>query len=650
MYPPGRPVWTISLRPGPDQQLSTRYFRGYDLPAGPAFLRDRAALATGFDYLGDTGLLALSALLDPSRSHHLQTVLTGGDSARLGDALFDILFPVRDEQRWRPTLNTIAESRPGVDAEPTRHPLRIRIVTTDPVLAGLPWRMTSFQGKWLLDHGWTFEVTSVQAPIGPFDLVVPCGFLVLAPEYEGAQSLKTDQHLLDLRTILDAAAPQWQSSGLVQVAKTRVELSHWLKAMAPAILYFYGHAQVRKEQLCLDLGRGAEPLSMDELNRLLRQDLPTEQLPRLAYLNACTTAASGWSSAGHQLGPEVRLVLTNRTPVFSTHAAATAQRFFIQVLAEKSDPVVALHTLGDDATRRDYQWAVLCLHSSYGNSQIDSSHDAPPDEHAAKRLDRVLPKAAADAHVTQLLASKDRRVDALVAYAEPRRMVHRFSWQACDYLRRDKKHPLHYMAVRFPTDPDPSRLPQLLDEALREVLKAAPTELMGQALRRSMPQHARVLWLEWTREQLTEPVPLTAWLRYCCDTLARACPDSLRVIAYLGIELAVEDHLDLVAAIDEQHVLLNDHQLRFGCAALPVLPGVTLSDLVNFFTNGVNTTCPPGKRHDAARLVFARSRGDYQEAVDLIEQGAKERWTLAFFESIGDKSAGGPPAKSKRFY
>lgn len=643
LYPRNRPIWTIRLRMNAGPHLETRYFRGYELPDGDPFVRSAQALAASYDFLGCTGLAALQRLLDTSNLHHLQSLLAGGDSARLGNVLFDLLFPLSEEARWRPTLNALVGSRPGVDAEPIRHKMRVRIVTTDPLLAGLPWRMTSYQGKWLIDHGWTFEVSSIQEQGPTLDLVAPCPFLILAPEYEGTRDLKSNQHIQDLKSILNAAAPNWESSGLVQIVRNRAELEHALGGMQPDVLYFYGHAVVVKEQLCLDLA--GDLLSLDELNRLLRRYLTTEQLPRLAYLNGCTTAASGWHSAGHQLGPDIRLVVTHRTPVFTGHAAATARGFFIKMLSDRADPIAALHGLGDHETRRDYQWATLCIHSSYADSQISTPDIPRPDPDSADRLDRTVPKATADSHVTALLANKDRRVEALLAYGEAHRNVHLFGWQACDYLRREKKHQLHHIRVPFPADHDTNRLPKLLDEALRAALNASETEPLEQALRRVMPHHARVLWLEWTRERLDAPVPVIAWLKYGCDVLSRDCPSSLRIVTYLGMEISEDKHAKFIATVEDQHEALNAHRTSFGCTTLPMLPSVTRSDLINFFTDTRNTTCPRGRVHDAAKLIFGRCKGDYREAVKLIKQGEVQRWPVEFFERLSDKQPGLPAEK-----
>ena len=75
--------------------------------------------------------------------------------------------------------------------------LRIRVWTDDPVLLGLPWRLTTWKGLRLVDMnpGWTFEVTATEPKDRTVEFHSLSSVLVVAPRVAGLASLDTDLHL-----------------------------------------------------------------------------------------------------------------------------------------------------------------------------------------------------------------------------------------------------------------------------------------------------------------------------------------------------------------------------------------------------------------------------------------------------------------------
>ncbi len=608
---------------------------------GAPVIRNLSEFGRDFDYRGHIGVDGVGMLLDLGEEKLLEKFLTGTYAARLGGVLFELLFPPGGP--WQSALNRIASTTAGVNTPPTRFPVRLRVLTSDPVFAGLPWRLTAFEGKWLVDHGWTFEVTAESRPGPDLQMLLPCKILVIAPEHNDMHEMRTAEHIADIRSILLRADPTWGHYDVLRVVRSRAEFLQALPEMKPDLLYYWGSSGVEQGQLCLHLGAPGEKresLSFDEMKRLFASH---KHFPQIAYLNSCMTAATGWHAAGHQLCPEVPVVLAQRTTAFVNHAARSALRWLVALVEERQDPVIAAHRLDDEDTRRDFQWCTLIVHAAYGDSIIEAARRTT---HGYMRLDRSMPKAIADQHITLLLNSRDRRVESLVAYGAPGNLVSRFSWQARDYLQRIQRHRVHRVRVSLPTEP--TCFHERLDCALRTGLGIATDQSLGDALRRCMPPQTTLLWLDWgTTEYVPSsemsPVPLRSWLEYCCDVLARHCPDSLRIVCYLGLELPDQEHAALRIAIDDFHVRRTDHYVRFGCAALPLSPRITLGDLINFFSEQSNHTCPTGRIRTAAELIYERSDGVYEKAVELIRLGEEKRWIYAYFNELMEKPATVPP-------
>lgn len=171
--PSGAPVAddTREAQPSPPKP-GTTVRHDYDLVVRLERRRDKDTVEVSYEHPdgsplpGDAYTVNVSAvkeigrLLDADEPDALQQALAGGAST-LGSALFALLL-----SDWENVLGQV-NGRPG-DAHdtspqptPTHRPLRVRIATADPLLSGLPWRMTTWDRQPLLDRGWTFAVTSL---------------------------------------------------------------------------------------------------------------------------------------------------------------------------------------------------------------------------------------------------------------------------------------------------------------------------------------------------------------------------------------------------------------------------------------------------------------------------------------------------------
>lgn len=283
---------TVRLLRGPGGRLQVRHL----LP------RQREVARHVVEDAGLQGIRALDEALDQGAWVKLQQHLAGAAATNAGQMLWELLFG--DGDGWQQVLGQVcgAEVR-----NPTRHAVRLRIWTEDPLLLAVPWRLLAFQGKALLDHGWTMEAVQDERCEGVLHLSPPLPILVLAPEYPGWPDIGSAVHVDALKDVLERLSPRCVHPDYFQAVRDREALATALAGMRPTFLYYYGHGEALKDQLCLRLGV-KELLPMADLKRMMNG-----AYPKVAFLNGCMTGATGWHSAGHQLGPDVKVVITNRT-------------------------------------------------------------------------------------------------------------------------------------------------------------------------------------------------------------------------------------------------------------------------------------------------------------------------------------------------
>src|SRR5690349_12789767 len=82
--------------------------------------------------------------LDQGTAEEIAHLLTGEGAAPAGRALFETLFG--DETRFAALLRDLSGD-PAADAYKYKNPLRVRVATADPLLAGLPYPLTAIAGQ-----------------------------------------------------------------------------------------------------------------------------------------------------------------------------------------------------------------------------------------------------------------------------------------------------------------------------------------------------------------------------------------------------------------------------------------------------------------------------------------------------------------------
>lgn len=173
----------------------------------------------------------------------------GGDfsiPASWGASLARVLFG--PDSQWRPVLRALfGIPEPAAQPTPVRGPARLRVCTEDPLLAGLPWRLTSWNGRVLaeMSPGWIFEVSRTVDPTADMTTTAPCNVLVVAPAAASeAGKLHDPMHPKAIAEVLGSVWPTGRDPGYLHVVRTRRALATALDGMHPHVVYVYATGEV----------------------------------------------------------------------------------------------------------------------------------------------------------------------------------------------------------------------------------------------------------------------------------------------------------------------------------------------------------------------------------------------------------------------
>lgn len=517
---------------------------------------------------------ALGGVLGEAPAGNARQAAARGD----GEALFRVLFP--DDAAWQRVLQKVVHAPVG--QHPAGHDLRVRVHAADPACHGMlawPWHKAAYRGLRMLD--WTYEATLAELATGPCDLRLPCA-VVAAGEAAGAAFLPS----LHEKLALVAEGGRQADEDHLRLAPTPEALARRLAEAPPALVYLAGRA---------------DPAWLEALDRAAPE-----------HLLALCLSGPGWVDLAPRAAARLPLVAVARGgDETGQHQGVLA--FLDACLAQGKEPVRAAAELE------------LVLYTRYQTWAARAVAVGRPWRHAHLRVDRDVQRALVEKHVADLQASKDRRVEALVAYAAPRNKLDEFWRQALDYLDR-RGVPYRRIPLSLPgRRGDDLRL--ALPEELRRQLGAREGEPTPSLLRRWAVGGARVLWLDWGchQEGALQPADLKRLLQFSQAELCRDCPPDLRIVSYVALELPAEKHQKLERFVEGCETDL--FQDRFRCTLLPALGQVKKKDLLNFLSDPANTTCTPMQMEKAARLIDEHARGDYEHTVALIEEAERVTWS-----------------------
>ena len=638
---------TISLeRTGGNLRAS--YYDGKTRPIGEAASVPWASIGTKFTYAGQgetaRGIDGINAVLDHGDMHELIRYFTRERLVEIGHILFTVLFG--NSERWEPVLRELFHEHAGPRPNPPRYGVRVRIVTSVRELVDLPWRLSAWKGKFLADSGWTFEVSTYLRPSHDVEFETPCPILVIAPEYRGMEDIGTEQHLQALR---QALPEQYHASSYLRVVKTRPEVRDAFLGMHPRVLYYYGHAELQGQQLCLLFGD-----QHGEIDRVIADDLKrmlAGHYPHVAYINACKSGTGGWFSVGYQLSPDVPVVIANATTSWSAFSGPAAISFLGRVLADGHDPVIAAHELDDQISTRGFEWAMRTINANYRNWDAEPLASMGPLTPIGLRLDRDSSRERALSRVAGLVRSDEHRVMVMISYADEGNRVDLVDQQIKDHLEDHAYHlaQITWRRVRFPEGDNLANFD--LERSLAESLDASPGEPITYALRRNARglevagTATPIVWLDWgvfghLYGRIIRRNGFMRWIEYCSE-LAQNTPADIRVISYMGFEIEMAAHAKLEDLIRDQ-ALRSLANKAFSVELIPPLPTLHTIDIARFLQDRNNSRCPPELVMDMAQLLFKTAQGQYARTLEYIETAERDGW-YNLFRELSPKSGPNSP-------
>jgi len=262
------------------------------------------------------------------------------------------------------------------------------------------------------------------------------------------------------------------------------------------------------------------------------------------------------------------------------------------------------------------------------------------------RLDRDPQKALVGKQVSQLLRSDTRRILVLVAHASPTNAVEHFAAQLRDHLVPEVGDTVRWIELKFPEDRG-AGLSRHLEDELRLQLDGKPGEPMSLLLRRQAPSTAApgILWLDWgtfgdgqpqgalTRKQLN------TWLRFAGEALGVHCPEDVRLVSFLAMDLEESKHERLVRTLQELRREPWCRRPELQLSHLPALGALTEDDLFTFLEDPGNSSCPPSLRTEAAQRMIEATGGEMEKTVKLLDEAEAGDWYELLDRLRGEQGA-----------
>lgn len=638
--------------------------RTYVVPGFGVVGEHRGPLASlGTMYrVGDAhGLVALSQLLARGDQAELEQHLRGAALDRAGAALFEAFFG--DERTFGPVLRrAFQRAEDGIRLDPIREALRVRICTQDPLIHGLPFRAMMYGGLLLVDHGWTFEVSRDEQPSEQREFVPPGSVLIVAPDYEGMPPIGTDAHVRALTRLFESLAPGFTSTPRFHVVQSFQEVAVAVEGMNPEVVYYYGHGESEGDELFLLLGEGTgERIPMRDFARQIKQ-----AAPNVVVLNGCKTGQAGLQSGGHQLLPEVPLVVTNATTAYSRAAGEFALQWLRTWFQDGCDPIEALHDLGGRASTFGFEWLTPIVHANYAVFKTRELTVGPADLAylPPEWLDREEQRARVFGYVSELARDPKRRVLALVGTGCPGNHLELLSKQIIDRIEIDAGERLRIQPIQvtFPIDrassfPEATASADLGERIAAKLRAELRTDgpivhaVKARAPRRTaggMP----IVWLDWQvfsgevssasgRQAYLDSASLLAWLEFVRDQLSTSCPDDLRIVVMLSLELSKEKLESVNEALRswESDPDLGLRTPRFRFRTVSPLRDVKQDEILDYLEHA---DCPIAA--ELASLLYQKTGGQYEKTVEYLRRGAPTWYPLR------DELTGGKAPKRKALF
>jgi hypothetical protein len=287
-------------------------------------------------------------------------------------------------------------------ADPTRHPLRVRLLTDDERVWTLPWATIAYRGRRLAGDGWTVELHAAShsgfPEFPPHTCYFP-GKVVLIGTGDGAQTRQAMAHLHDVQRFFHR---HWQQAPEPVLVSTNSELRAALRTGSTRLVYHYGAAS--RDGLLLEGTESCFPWS--ELADLLQRSRSASAV----FLNLLGKTSFGAISQAHVLlNGAMAVLLQCNEHLAATTAARAALDWLHSVFAasERLDPVVALH---------QHQHGQVAAWTQYASWHTIAPKRLDMPGLVNLLLDRRSQRAELSTAQNEFYTFKDRRIYQAVAF------------------------------------------------------------------------------------------------------------------------------------------------------------------------------------------------------------------------------------------
>ena len=560
--------------------------------------------------------------------------LPGELAARWGALLGQLLLGLPAARLARLLRTLFDRPPPAAAPNPSWMPVHLRVCTSDPLLVGLPWRLARWDGVPLVDSGWQFSTSSVADPSEHPVVPAPAGVLIVAPHGAAPGRAKPTPAEATVSALADALRQVWPSprrAENVRAVRTRSELEDALRGSRCHLIYVCGTLHGDPAVLQLDDGGAAGSLPLAHLAELIAR---TPTRPAAIYLDL-SGQLKDLAVAVLALGELVPLVVWRRVGERQSDSTTIACAWLRCWLQNGLDPLAALHeVLAQHPTSREA--ATLAVHARYRNwTTVLAAPWRASLPHL--KLDRDEQKALLGKHLDELVRSDTRRVLALVAYGSADNLLSELPEQLQYHLERgaERAADINWRRLQFPDSRH--ELARALEEELRLQLWAQSGETLARVLRRHAPNvtasgRRAVLWLNWGLARRgngeageLQPEALSDWLRFTSEVLGAGCPDDLRVVSYLALELDRSAHGELSKQLQDERWRPWGKNPRFRLSVLPPLGEVSEEHLYDFLVEE-GSGCDPAIQEEVAQRLVAQTGGCFARVVELIEVAERGSW------------------------
>lgn len=509
-----------------------------------------------------------------------------------GQQLLELLFG--DATSSRPILDELFRHK---NANYTWRPVDLRIVSDEPSLARLPWRLLAHNGRFLIDDGWT---------------------VVLGREVEPSAHVQIDSR----REVLIAAAgddaglaetlaaflrERWEipkEDGRLRISRSAKDLRWAFRGMNPQMVILTGECS--GNELLFSDGK----LTLAELAALAAAEV---------MVAACAPVQlEAISCLGKML----------LFPRLEEKGLLFGERFlllFQNLLVDLLDPPSAVHRLHDKKAAPAPDLATWCLCADYASWSAPVGHKAP-SKTTKLLLDRIEQKNVAAGLCWDLAKPESvHKVLVILAHAGPGAAVAQHADQLFATLQQKYGNQIALQKAKLDIAwliPDIPR--QVQDNIV--ALFGAPGSTLAQAikaieLKGPNSRERPIIFLDCgTNISSAAEIcsRLFELLAFADGALLSACPLDRRIVLFLALDLSAEALATFKASLPEFE---KEVALKRGCELLilPELHLVPFRELRAYLEN--QTDCPDPTR--AAKAITAVAGGEFDRTVELIEEGER---------------------------